>query len=133
MATHSHDLGRASALPLDALLASIPSLPRPLLARLTARLIEHMDELDGDPDLEDGEGQARVDERGRYLFDRKHRGRGKRKGKIYAGITEDDEDGGDRELEGSEDDLLGLVPISADPHPDLPRIIRELRARRRRC
>jgi hypothetical protein len=37
---------------LDALLATIPSLPRPVLARLTARLIDHMDTLDPDPDLE---------------------------------------------------------------------------------
>ncbi len=42
-------------LPLDVLLASIPSLPRPILARLTARMIDHLDELDeldGDPDAE---------------------------------------------------------------------------------
>jgi hypothetical protein len=39
-------------LPLDVLLATIPSLPRPVLARLTTRLIEHMDEMDPDPDLE---------------------------------------------------------------------------------
>jgi hypothetical protein len=38
--------------PLDSLLAVLPSLPRPLLARLTARLIDRLDELDGDPDLE---------------------------------------------------------------------------------
>ncbi len=35
------------------LLAPIPSLPRPLLSRLTARLIEHLDGLDGDPELEE--------------------------------------------------------------------------------
>lgn len=34
------------------LLAVIPSLPRATLARLTTRLIDRMDELDGDPDLE---------------------------------------------------------------------------------
>jgi hypothetical protein len=34
------------------LLAAIPSLPRAELARLTDRLIERMDELDGDPDVE---------------------------------------------------------------------------------
>lgn len=98
--------------------------------RLTARLIERLDEIDGDPELEDCEGQDRVDDRGRYLLDRKQRGRGKRKGRMYAGITEDDEENGDRELEGSEDDLLGLVPISCDPHPDLTRIKLELRQRR---
>lgn len=42
-------------LPLDAMLSTIPSLPRPILARLTARMIDRMDELDGDPDLEDGD------------------------------------------------------------------------------
>ena len=42
--------GGASALPI--LLATLPSLPRPILARLTARMIDRMDELDGDDDLE---------------------------------------------------------------------------------
>jgi hypothetical protein len=37
---------------LDVLLSSIPSFPRPVLSRLTARLIDRLDELDGDPDLE---------------------------------------------------------------------------------
>lgn len=41
-----------SPAPLDLLLAAIPSLPRPFLARLTARLIDRLDEVDGDPDLE---------------------------------------------------------------------------------
>jgi len=36
----------------DAMLAAIPSLPRAELARLTDRLIDRMDEIDGDPDLE---------------------------------------------------------------------------------
>jgi hypothetical protein len=52
MASHPHDFGRASALPLSAALAIIPSLPRPLLSRLVARAIERLDEIDGDPDLE---------------------------------------------------------------------------------
>lgn len=45
----------ATILPFDQLapmLRVIPSLPRPVLARLTVRLIERMDELDGDTDLE---------------------------------------------------------------------------------
>mgnify|MGYP004500130161 CR=1 FL=1 len=37
---------------LDQLLAAIPSLPRPVLSRLTTRLIDHMDAIDGDADLE---------------------------------------------------------------------------------
>lgn len=45
----------AGMLPLDVMLSAIPSLPRPILARLTARMIDRMDELDGDSDLEDGD------------------------------------------------------------------------------
>lgn len=39
--------------PLDALLGTIPSLPRPLLSRLITGLIERLDEIDGDADLEE--------------------------------------------------------------------------------
>lgn len=53
MATHPHDYGRASAVPLSAVLASIPSYPRPVIERLVSRMIEHLDTADGDPDLED--------------------------------------------------------------------------------
>lgn len=38
---------------VSALFAIIPSLPRAELARLTERMIDRMDEIDGDPDLED--------------------------------------------------------------------------------
>lgn len=41
--------------PLDVLLASVPSPPRALLSRLTARMIDRMDELDGDADMETDE------------------------------------------------------------------------------
>lgn len=52
MASRAHE-GGASALPdLAAMLAAIPSLPRPILARLTARMVDRLDEIDGDPDLE---------------------------------------------------------------------------------
>src|SRR5690606_4094015 len=40
------------ALPLDLLLSTLPSLPRAALNRLVERAIDHLDELDGDPDLE---------------------------------------------------------------------------------
>jgi hypothetical protein len=119
----------SEAVPLEAPLGVIPSLPRPLLSRLTERVIERMDELEGDADLEDCEGQARVDDRGRYLFDRKQRGRGRRKGRLNVGITEDDEEGGDRELEGSEEDLTGCVRYSLQRHPDMDRVKRELKER----
>lgn len=35
------------------LFAVIPSLPRAELSRLTTRMIDRIDEIDGDPDLED--------------------------------------------------------------------------------
>ena len=35
--------------------AVIPSLPRPYLKRLVERAIDRLDEIDGDPDLEDGD------------------------------------------------------------------------------
>jgi len=41
-----------AATSLDVLLASVPSLPRAILARLTARMIDRLDEMDGDTDLE---------------------------------------------------------------------------------
>ncbi len=41
--------------PLDVLLASVPSLPRAILSRLTARMINRMDDLDGDIDLKPDE------------------------------------------------------------------------------
>lgn len=44
--------GNAKALPLEALLSMIPSLPRQALDRLVERAIDHMDEQDGDTDVE---------------------------------------------------------------------------------
>jgi hypothetical protein len=38
---------------LDFMLCAIPSLSRPVLARLTARLINYLDEIDRDPDIEE--------------------------------------------------------------------------------
>lgn len=37
---------------MDAMLAAIPKLPRPALNRLVARMIDRLDDMDGDPDLE---------------------------------------------------------------------------------
>ena len=44
---------RLSMASLTAALEIIPTLPRPLLVRLTARMIDRLDQLDGDCDLED--------------------------------------------------------------------------------
>ncbi|WP_157082720.1 hypothetical protein [Sphingomonas asaccharolytica] len=37
---------------LEPMFRAIPSLPRPVLARLTEKMIERLDQLDGDPDAE---------------------------------------------------------------------------------
>lgn len=60
---------RPAPQPLDALLAVLPSMPRPILTRLTARLIERLDELDGDPDLEETGDREAIDEREPEDFD----------------------------------------------------------------
>ncbi|KQN19451.1 hypothetical protein ASE86_13350 [Sphingomonas sp. Leaf33] len=52
MSTLFISTGGARALPVDLLLSAIPSLPRPALDRLVDRAIEHMDDDDGDPDIE---------------------------------------------------------------------------------
>jgi len=44
---------RGERLPSDIALAIIPSLPRQYLERLVQRLVDHLDEQDGDPDIED--------------------------------------------------------------------------------
>lgn len=43
---------------MSQLLAAIPSLPRAELARLTACMIDRLDEIDGDPDAEDDDRGA---------------------------------------------------------------------------
>lgn len=47
--------GAASTLPLDLILDAIPSLPRPLLSRMVQKMIDRLDQMDGDPDLEPGD------------------------------------------------------------------------------
>ncbi len=53
----------APTAPPEALLAAIPSLPRHILGRLVARMIDHMDAIDGDADAEDGHDREEQDER----------------------------------------------------------------------
>lgn len=63
MATRAYEGGVAPLpVPLDVLLATLPSLPRPVLSRLTARMIERLDELDGDPDFEEDNEDRALDE-----------------------------------------------------------------------
>ena len=83
------------------LLAIIPSLPRPVLSRLTDSMIERMDELDGDPDVEpDG------DERD-VAYAEWHEQSGYRHRHCELGHfvveSEDDEDTHDREQEQAHD------------------------------
>lgn len=56
---------RPDAVPLSLILNAMPSLPRPLLSRLVANLIERLDEMDGDPDREDDDhGGGNVEDEG---------------------------------------------------------------------
>lgn len=65
--------GGAATLPLDVALAILQSLPRPVLSRLITRMIDCLDEIDGDVDLEGDnedcghdEGEPDFRERRRY-------------------------------------------------------------------
>ena len=64
MATAFHNIGEPKRLPLTAVLSAIPSYPRPAIERLVARMIEHLDDEDGDPDLEDDDPNGQCDEDG---------------------------------------------------------------------
>jgi hypothetical protein len=46
MASHAPDYGSPSGLPLSVVLGAIPSYPRPVIERLVARLIDHLDNQD---------------------------------------------------------------------------------------
>lgn len=48
--------------PVAALISAIPTLPRPFLVQLTERLIDVLDEIDGDADLEDDDPDSSVDD-----------------------------------------------------------------------
>ncbi|GEM71119.1 hypothetical protein SAQ01S_08850 [Sphingomonas aquatilis NBRC 16722] len=47
----------------EQMLAAIPSLPRPMLARLVDQMIDRLDEMDGDADDEDNGDAEHIDER----------------------------------------------------------------------
>lgn len=64
MAELSRSGGGASALPLNAIAQAIPRLTRHDLEALTERLIERLDELDGDCDLEEDDPCGVYDEDG---------------------------------------------------------------------
>ena len=65
MSALSIRIGRgASQLPADVALSLIPSLPRPVLERLAQQIIDHLDDADGDTDVEENgdEGDYSGDE-----------------------------------------------------------------------
>lgn len=65
MTPHAHRRGKgAPALPLSLIVQAIPKLSRHELASVTERLIERLDELDGDPDLEEDDPSGQCDEDG---------------------------------------------------------------------
>lgn len=59
-----HTFGRPSGLPLSLLSQAIHRLTRAELEDFAQSLIDHMDALDGDPDLEDGDPAGQCDEDG---------------------------------------------------------------------
>lgn len=56
--------GRAQALPLSLIAQAIPKLSRHDLEALTERLIDRLDEVDGDPDREEDDPSGLCDEDG---------------------------------------------------------------------
>lgn len=64
MATRLHQANRATTLPLGLISQAIPKLRRTDLVALTERLIDRLDELDGDPDEEDDDPAGQCDEDG---------------------------------------------------------------------
>lgn len=59
-----HTLGRPSGLPLSLLSQAIHRLSRHELEDLAQSLIDHLDAVDGDPDLEDEDPAGQCDEDG---------------------------------------------------------------------
>lgn len=57
-----HTLGRPSSLPLSLLSQAIHRLSRAELEDLAQSLIDHMDAIDGDPELEDDDPAGQCDE-----------------------------------------------------------------------
>lgn len=98
MASRAHTLGGPSRLPLAAVLASIPSYPRPVIERLVAKMIDHLDEKDSPAeDLEDDDSSEEDSEdcssfEDEPLFDRAQCKRLSRMSGDGAGCTVSDTD-----------------------------------------
>ena len=63
MATRAHS-GGGRPLPIALLAQAVPMLTRHELTALTARLIDRLDEIDGDADLEEDDPSGQCDEDG---------------------------------------------------------------------
>lgn len=96
---------------IGALLGAIPSLPRAELARLTERLIDRLDQLDGDLDIEPNgdelDGHMGEDDFCPHSADCWG----------YAGDPEDAEDDNPDACEASDDDIRGGLSLSSQLHP----------------
>ncbi len=64
MIARQHTTGLPSALPLALIAQAIPNLSRHDLEALTERLIDRLDEVDGDADLEEDDPAGQCDEDG---------------------------------------------------------------------
>jgi hypothetical protein len=65
-------IGGASALPFDAPLVILPSLPRPVLSRLVTRMIERLEQIDGDDEREEDDEDHGAEEIGEVEEGRMH-------------------------------------------------------------
>ena len=115
---------RHAPAPLDLLLSAIPSLPRAALDQLVTHAIDRMDQLDPDPDLEDGEtGNHLVDERGRWCL---------RTPPTTGPWYEDDEEPGDLEGIDEREPESEHGEYASVPPPDAHKSLEAHRARIRR-
>ena len=113
--------------PLDALLGLLPSLPRPVLSRLTARMIDRLDELDGDNDVELNGDEADGDHRSEDEFMLHDNSFG------HPGCPIADPDFGADDTGEPDDCDEGFAYLTAyrwQKHPDMALIKRELRIKR---
>lgn len=62
MPLRSRGLPEGSGLPLDALLSTILTYPRPAVERIVEGLIGWLDASDGDPDIEDDDPDSSVED-----------------------------------------------------------------------
>jgi hypothetical protein len=86
---------------LSGLFGAIAQLPRPALERLVKRLVDRLDDMDGDADLEDAEGcHHSVDAKGRWIGE-----------EPCAGAWWEDDEDGDQDCCLAGDDRVCAGPV----------------------